>query len=304
MVNVHQPMWYRKPAGQVMVQTFHGYPYKGMGQEWWARSGLPESRVTSFLDRARDWDHLVSPSAYATPQLLKAFFRPEDAAAVDVLEVGYPRNDVLLTDDGEEIRARTRAVLGIEPHQKAVLYAPTFRDYLSSDGMTAKGVKFFDPKAAAAALGPAYVVLVRGHAFNARAGERRVVDERVIDVTYYPDVTDLCLASDAAILDYSSLRFDYALLRRPMVFLVPDETDYHENRPAVLPYASTAPGPRVRTTAEAVRLLKNLEALRTSHAGDVERFVSTYMELEDGHAAERVVERVFTAEAEAGRASQ
>ena len=51
------------------------------------------------------------------------------------------------------------------------------------------------------------------------------IDERVIDVTYYPDVTDLCLASDAAILDYSSLRFDYALLRRPMVFLVPDEAD-------------------------------------------------------------------------------
>ena len=162
-----------------------------------------------------------------------------------MLEVGYPRNDVLLKAEGEEIRARTRAALGIGRHQKAVLYAPTFRDYLSNDGMTAKGVRFFDPKAAAEALGPSYVVLVRGHAFNARAGLRRVEGDRVVDVTYYPDVTDLCLASDAAILDYSSLRFDYALLRRPMVFLVPDEEEYHANRPAIMPFRPTAPGPRV-----------------------------------------------------------
>jgi CDP-glycerol glycerophosphotransferase len=293
VVNVHQPMWYRKPTGQVMVQTFHGYPYKGMGQDWWARSGLPESRISSFLDRAAAWDHLVSPASYATPRLLEAFFRPEDAAEVDVLEVGYPRNDVLLTGEGDGIRARTRAALGIEDGQTAVLYAPTFRDYLSNDGMTAKGVRFFDPRAAADALGPAYVVLVRGHAFNARAGLRRVEGDRVVDVTYYPDVTDLCLASDAAVLDYSSLRFDYALLRRPMVFLVPDEQEYHENRPAIMPFKPTAPGPRVATTAEVVKHLRDLPRLWARQEERVERFVATYLEREDGHATERVVDRVF-----------
>ena len=293
VVNVHQPMWYRKPAGQVMVETFHGYPYKGMGQEWWARSGLPESRITSFLDRATDWDYLVSPSSYATPLLLEAFFRPEETGSTEVLEVGYPRNDVLLSEQGDRIRKRTREVLGIEDHQTAVLYAPTFRDYLSNDGMTAKGVKFFDPRAAAEALGPSYVVLLRGHAFNARAGLRRVEGDRVVDVTYYPDVADLCLASDAAVLDYSSLRFDYALLRRPMVFLVPDEQEYHENRPAVLPYRPTAPGPLVTTTGEVVRHLKDLRGLRRRWSGEIERFVSAYAELEDGFAAERVVDRVW-----------
>ena len=295
VVNVHQPMWYRKPAGQVMVQTFHGYPYKGMGQEWWTRSGLPESRISSFLDRAAAWDHLVSPASYATPRLLEAFFRPEDAARVDVIEAGYPRNDVLLSEEGDRVRARTRAALGIEDGQTAVLYAPTFRDYLSNDGMTAKGVRFFDPQAAAEAWGPSHVVLVRGHAFNARAGLRRVDGDRVVDVTYYPDVTDLCLASDAAVLDYSSLRFDYALLRRPMVFLVPDEQEYHENRPAIMPYRPTAPGPRVATTAEVVKHLREPQRLWQRQAERVERFIATYLEQEDGHATERVVDRVFGA---------
>ncbi|MFF2370068.1 CDP-glycerol glycerophosphotransferase family protein [Agromyces sp. NPDC058110] len=44
----------------------------------------------------------------------------------------------------------------------------------------------------------------------------------MIDVTDHPDVDDLMLASDAAVLDYSSRRFDYALTDKPMVFFTPD----------------------------------------------------------------------------------
>lgn len=293
MVNVHQPSWYRKPAGQVMIQTFHGYPYKGMGQEWWVRSGLPTARITSFLDRAEDWDHLVSPAGYATPHLLSAFFRPERVTDVNVLELGYPRNDVLFGDAGAKVRAQTRHALGIADHQKAVLYAPTFRDYFSADGMTARAVQFFDAAEVAEALGPDYVILVRGHAFNARARESRVAGDRIIDVTYHPDVTDLIVASDAGVLDYSSLRFDYALTRKPMVFLVPDEDEYHRNRPAILPYPPTAPGPRVATNAEVVRWLADLDGLRRRYSDDVERFIADYCELDDGHAAARLVDRVF-----------
>ena len=51
---------------------------------------------------------------------------------------------------------------------------------------------------------------IRGHAFHARVEERPGSAERVIDVTDYPDPADLYLASDLAIVDYSSLRFDSA----------------------------------------------------------------------------------------------
>lgn len=67
-------------------------------------------------------------------------------------------------------------------------------------------VDFLDINRLTAALGPSHVVLVRGHAFNARRVERIGSAAQVIDVTDYPDVTELVLASDAAILDYSSLR--------------------------------------------------------------------------------------------------
>ena len=114
---------------------------------------------------------------------------------------------------------------------------------------------------------------------------------------YYPDINDLCLACDVGVLDYSSLRFDFALMRKPMVFLVPDKEAYHRLRPAVLAYDDTAPGPHVSSGEQVESEVRDLPALRRRYAEAVELFISTYMDLEDGHATERVVNAVFGSDA-------
>ena len=135
-----------------------------------------------------------------------------------------------------------RKVLGIGDDQRVVMYAPTFRDYMSADDMAAERIDFFDVDRAARDVGPGYTFLVRGHAFNARAGGRHEGGANILDVTGHPDINDLILASDCAVLDYSSLRFDYALVDKPMIFLVPDLEKYDAVRGGVIPFAPTAPG--------------------------------------------------------------
>ena len=292
MVNVHQPEWYQKTAGQVLIETMHGYPYKVMGHEWWEKGGFPSGQVNSFDRRARDWDYFVSPATYATPLLEKAFLEPAGATA-QVLEIGYPRNDVLQSDEAPAIRDRTRRMLGIADHQKVVMYAPTFRDYLSADDMAAERIDFFDVDRAARDLGPGYTFLVRGHAFNARAGGRHEGGAGIIDVTPHPDINDLILASDAAILDYSSLRFDYALVDRPMIFLVPDLEKYDAVRGGVIPFGPTAPGPQVATTREVVSLVRDLGGLERRTRAARATFRRDYVDLDDGHASARLVDAVF-----------
>lgn len=293
VVNIHQPEWYRRPAAQRIVQTFHGYPYKRMGHTHWQAMDLPPATIASYHERARDWTHLVSPSAYATPLLLAEFLDPAVEPALEVVEAGYPRNDALFADDRTDRARRVREALGVPEEAFLVLYAPTFRDALSLDGRSAQRDDFFDPEELVERLGPRTWVLMRGHAFHARNRGRGVEGRQVLDVTYYPDVTDLILASDAGVLDYSSLRFDYALTRKPMVFLVPDEQEYHALRPGLLPYDATSPGPHVRDTAELAAALRDPQALRDRYAEAVETFIATYMEKEDGHAAARVVDAVF-----------
>lgn len=293
LVDVHQLDWFERPQGQSLVQTMHGYPYKVMGHAWWAKGGFPVRQVANFDRRAREWTHFVSPATYATPLLRQAFLDPA-LARPEILEIGYPRNDVLLRPEGEEIRARTRRLLGVAEGQTAVLYAPTFRDYLSADDMTAARVRFFDTDEALRLLPEDHVLLVRGHAFNARvASEREPNRARVVDVTDHPDVNDLILASDVAVLDYSSLRFDYVLVDKPMVFLVPDLEQYDRFRGGVIPFGPTAPGPHVRTTAEVASWLQDLDALSARYATARARFRSEYVDLEDGFAGARLVDAVF-----------
>ena len=134
----------------------------------------------------------------------EAFLEPAGATA-EVLEIGYPRNDVLQSDEAPAIRDRVRKVLGIADGQRVVMYAPTFRDYMSADDMAAERIDFFDVDRAARDIGPGYTFLVRGHAFNARAGGKHEGGANILDVTGHPDINDLILASDCAVLDYSSL---------------------------------------------------------------------------------------------------
>lgn len=292
MVNVHQLEWFVKPENQVMIQTMHGYPFKVMGHEWWQKGGFPSGQVRNYDRRAREWDYFVSPATYATPLLEKAFLSPAGSEA-KVLEIGYPRNDALLSADAREVRERVRNDLGIGGDQKVAMYAPTFRDYLSADDNEAQLVDFFDVGTASRLLGDDYVFLIRGHAFNARAQGRLRRNRTVIDVTDHPDINELILASDVAILDYSSLRFDYAVTGKPMIFLVPDLKRYNKARGGVIAFEPTAPGPHVTNTRQVVQQLRDLDGLLAGNARKLERFRKDYVDLEDGHAAARLVDAVF-----------
>jgi CDP-glycerol glycerophosphotransferase len=258
-----------------------------MGRPHWEQQGFSRALMESYARRAAEWSHLVSPATYATP-LLRRDFGYEG----DVLEIGYPRNDVLSTPAADSIRAATRDSLGIAEHQTAVLYAPTFRDYLSADDMRAAMVDFLDFDEARRDLGDDYVFLVRGHAFNARTHERRTFPG-TIDVTDYPEVADLYLAVDVGVVDYSSLRFDFGVTGKPMVFLVPDLERYQHTRGWLFEFGPTAPGPIARTTAEVVAALVDLDRLRTDHAASYTAFRQAYLDLEDGHAGERFVDQVI-----------
>ncbi|MBA8795005.1 CDP-glycerol glycerophosphotransferase [Friedmanniella endophytica] len=285
--NMFQPLWHHKTPGQVLMQTFHGYPFKTMGLPLWRQTGLSQERIDSYARRAAEWDYLVSPAGYATPLLQRDF-----GYDGEVLEVGYPRNDVLNSADAGPLRTAVRSSLGLEPGQRAVLYAPTFRDYLSTDGHTAALVDFLDLDRLTAAL-PDVVVLVRGHAFNARVAARVGDRERVVDVTDYPEVADLYLAADAVIADYSSLRFDFGVTGKPMIFHVPDLDLYEETRGWLFDFAGSAPGPLVRTTDEVVEALADLPRVVEEHAPAYADFRSRFLELEDGHASARLVDAVF-----------
>jgi CDP-glycerol glycerophosphotransferase (TagB/SpsB family) len=287
VTNIELERWFHRRSGQQVLQTFHGYPSKTMGLGLWHARGLLPSHVEQQLDHtSRTWNALLTPH----PDMDR-HYREQYAYDGRILSLGYPRDDVLVGPDAKQIRTDTRHRLGVAPGQRAVLYAPTWRDDLATNFRAADAAHHLDVEQAAAALGDDYVLLLRGHRFHAPGSAHAA---RVLDVTSYPDVNDLILAADAAVLDYSSLRFDFALTGRPMVFLVPDLDDYESRTRGFLwDFGETAPGPWVRDTTEVVTQLRDLDALARRLAAPLAEFNARYNSLNDGHAAERVVAEFF-----------
>ncbi len=287
VTNVDMDPWFVKRPDQRLVQTFHGYPSKTMGIAAWQAKNFTPLRIARQLQRTSGtWDLLLTP----TPEM-DEHYRREYRYDGPILAAGYPRDDVLVGPDASRLREETRRRLGIGDDRRAVLYAPTWRDDLATNFRSADMGTLFDAGAVARALGADHVVLLRGHRFHRR---RDAAGDGVVDVSDYPEVNDLLLAADAAVLDYSSMRFDLALLRRPMVFLVPDLDRYGTGvRGFLYDFRSSAPGPLVATTDEVVAELRDLDGLTARHAAELDRFNARFNARQDGRAAERVVRAFF-----------
>jgi CDP-glycerol glycerophosphotransferase len=148
-----------------------------------------------------------------------------------------------------------------------------------------------DATALKAALGDDWAVLFRKH--------RRIVDALPedpsrVDVSSFPDATELLLAADVLVTDYSSAVFDFVLTGRPIVFFTPDLEDYRDEiRGFSIDFEADAPGPLLRTAEEVVEALQDIDAVRDACAVRYERFVERYCSLSNGGASARIVEAVF-----------
>ena len=289
VTNIEMERWFRRRPEQRLLQTWHGNPGKVMGLGLWRANGLTPGRIEQNLDHGpRNWTLLMSPSPEMTEH-----YRREFAYDGPVVDQGYARDDALLVARRPpQVRADSRRRLGIGEDQTAVLYAPTWRDTMATNYRAARLQDDLDLAALADALGPAYVVLLRGHRFHARhAG--RPSGARILDVTDYPEINHLILAADVAVLDYSSLRFDIGVVGMPMVFMVPDLAAYEEGRGFLYDFRSSAPGPLLATTDDVATALRDLEALRHDYAAEYAEFRARFHAGQDGHAADRAVAAFF-----------
>ncbi len=288
--NIDFDRWFSPRPGQKFLQTFHGYPAKSMGIRLWTAKQFTPRRIDAELARtAEDWDLILTP----TPEM-DEHYRREYRYSGAIHSAGYPRDDDLLAADADQTRERTRKLLGIGADQTAVLYAPTWRDDLATNYRNAERVEHIDLEDASESLGPEFVFLMRGHRFHGKAGGRAVDSARLIDVTHYPEINDLILAADAAVLDYSSLRFDFALTRRPMLFLVPDLAEYTGSvRGFLYDFAPSAPGPLLDRPEQVIEALQDLPKVSRDYAAAYDAFHDRFNYLQDGRAAERVVDAFF-----------
>ena len=279
----------RRPDG-VYVQTWHGTPLKRMLHDLDSIVGRDEGYKGRVSNAAQQWSLLASPSPWSTARMRSAF-----KYEGPVLEVGYPRNDVFFREGHEEVAASVRRRLGIAPDKTVVLYAPTFRDDRATGASRFAFHLALDLAALDAALDEDVVFLIRNHGLV--RGRVEIPDElatRVKDVTSYPEIQELFLASDVLVTDYSSVFFDFACLRRPIIFYAYDLESYRDElRGFYLDYETELPGPIVTTEKELYAALTSLPSIADEYAERYDAFIERFSPRDDGGAASRLVDEMF-----------
>lgn len=277
------PALVRRP-GQTVIQTWHGTPLKLLGADRAAVRGVTPAWDDWTARSVARWDALLAPNPYSAEIFPRAW-----AYKGPVLQLGYPRNDALVSppaEKAEQIRRR----LAIPEDHLVVLYAPTWRDG------TRTMPDLLDPTELVGMLGEGVTVLVRGH-MNIARWEHRLDGRAVRDVTTYPEINDLYLVADVAVTDYSSIMFDFSVTGKPMVFFAPDLADYRDRRRGLyFDLEATAPGPVVATTREVGEAILGRESLKQTYADRYAEWTTRFNPRDDGRAAARVVDALFMTE--------
>ncbi|WP_406485575.1 CDP-glycerol glycerophosphotransferase family protein [Streptomyces sp. NBC_01563] len=288
VTNTQLPEWFERREGQCVVQTWHGTPLKRIGLDLAGTARADAAHLATIERRARQWSFLLSPNSFSTPVLRRSFGYPGE-----ILECGSPRNDLFHAPDRTKVAAAVRERLALPEGKRIVLYAPTVReDQPRGGGRYALDLRL-DLAVAERELGDDTVLLVRRHPLVTG----RLPDSGsgfVRDVSRYGDAGELMLISDALVTDYSSLMFDFARTGRPMLFHTYDLAHHRDTLGGFcFDFEARAPGPLIPGSAGLVEALRDPERATAGHAQAYEAFRRDFCDLDDGHAAAGVVDRML-----------
>lgn len=264
--------------GTTVVQVWHGVgALKRFGAD--TATGLAEPE-RSFLHH--HYDYVVTAGEASRAPYAAALRTPVER----VLPLGVARTDLFF--DPVALAASRERVLAAYPALRSgrvVLYAPTFR----GRGRAKRAASGFDAAAVRAALPPGHVLALKSHPNLDPA----LVPAAGFDVVFDPalEMNEALAATDVLVTDYSSSIFEWALLRRPLVLLMPDLAEYERDPGLYLDARTELIGERVDDAADVPRAIVEARVDEAAWTAFIERQVEGC----DGKASARFVERFVPA---------
>lgn len=288
--NIIFPIHYKR-KGNVYLQTWHGTPLKKLGFDITIPGPEVEGR-DNFYSESRNWDYLISSNEYST-EIFKRAFKFEE----EVLEMGYPINDIFFRKN-EKVISEIKDRLEIPQDKKIILYAPTWKDDEQNDAWDHYFNLEIDLERLYEKFGDTHTILLKMHHL---VSENFTIDEKMkgfaMDLSKYDDIQELYIISDILITDYSSVFFDYAHSRRPILFFVPDLEHYvSEVRGLYLNMETDMPGPLIKDNDYLIECIENIDAVEEEYKERYDSFYEKFCSICEGHSSQDIIKRVFELE--------
>lgn len=277
-------------ADSKVVQLWHGCgAFKRFGMST-AQKIFGDSRERKMLFPEHLSTSLVTVSSpevrWAYVEALCMEDRPECVQALGVSRTDVFFDDAYLRGARDEALRRVPAMR----NKHVLLYAPTFRGQVE----TATAPDFLDVELLCERLGEDWALLIKHHPHvKHRPAIPATCDGFAFDVTNTLSIESAMIAADVCVTDYSSLVFEWSLLKRPVAFLAPDRDEYDDWRGFYYDYDQMTPGPVFQTTTELADWVATSRE-RFDYAG-LEAFRQKFMSSCDGHATRRIADAALGA---------
>lgn len=274
------PLRIRKNAE--LVQVWHAAgAFKTFGFSRMGRQGGPSPKSKNH----RNYTKVAVSSEGVRQHYAEGF-----GVSIDkVIATGVPRSDIFY--DEQYKKYVTNAIYERYPFlkdKKVILYAPTFR----GNGQASAYFPFhvLDFKKLYEELKDEYVFLFKIHPFvNNKLTIPYEYSDFFYDFSDFREINDLLFITDILVTDYSSVCFEFALLKKPMIFFAFDVEDYIRTRDFYYDYFSFIPGPLAKTMDDMINIIKT----KNFQLEKIDPFVKYFFDGNLGNASKNVVEEII-----------
>jgi len=278
---------------QIYVQCWHGTPLKRLGYDLKDTKNAMNSESEihdKYRIDAKKFKYLLSPSKFASEKFATAWNLINTKMQDKIIEKGYPRNDFLYQYNQKNV-IEVKKQLNLPDNKKIILYAPTWRDnqHQAGLGYTYKTEVDFD--LLKTKLEHDYIILFRDHYLVANSFDFDKYSGFIYDVSQFNNINELYIVSDILITDYSSVFFDYANLKKPMIFHMYDFEEYKDDLRGFYIDLEELPGKITKTEEDLLKAIEETNDFK--YDKKYENFNNKYNYLDDGNATKRVVEKII-----------
>ena len=221
ITEVYFPESWIKKDGQMYINIWHGTPLKKLGL---AKNSNNIHRDGTTQRNFIEADYLLYPNEYTKKHMLESY-KVSELMQGKALNLGYPRTGGLLAASQSNLSELRKQLA--ENGQKLYAYMPTWKDYLKVEQVVAESKELLDYLDAN--LRDDQILYVNLH--------HKVSDSidysEYTHIRQFPPTVDsyqLLALTDALITDYSSVFYDYLVLRRQIILYCADYELYREKR--------------------------------------------------------------------------
>lgn len=278
--NVKNYLPFIKRESQYFIQTWHGpVPFKYIEKD--AIDLLSPKYIKESQQNSAITDVIISCNS-----LQSGFFRNSFWYDGEIYECGAPRSDIFFSP--ASVRDELRKKIGLTEEQRVLLYCPTFRDSGNTDAYSISPEPILD--LLEKKTGQPWVFFVRMHPNDHKGIARFTFNERIVNMSDYPDMQELLFVSDVQITDYSSTITEFLVMNKPVFIYASDLEEYNKSCRGLSKNYFDLPFKICRTNDELLQTIVQYD--EAQYKERIAPYMKKYNSFDDGHAAERVVARI------------